>query len=1269
MLIVGNSKEKNFRYLSENLKKLINQGVCLDKILVLALNSYKKACLINKLKEENISGIEVTTPYGLCYNAFLKNKEYISGLSGQNSNKDLNLCGLEVSQYIFKQCIKDGNFKDYISKVNLLHQLFRRYSLMVQNELTAKEVIERSEILGESFAIEAQKAINEYKLKTIEYNSYDYLRQLALFPKLYKQTDYFSNVEYLFVFDSDELSYTIWNFIKFLVPNLKNYFIFADENGSTRAGYLCAYKSGLFNFIHQFSPEIIRLSDNSKYSDTAELLFYNIKNQKKSKLKDINVIHKIKRLDMLDEVINKIQELILKGVKCSDISIITPLIDEVLINTFNEVSEINFQFLSGNEKLADVKAIKFILILLKSVNNIPLREFEVKSILADLLNIPLKKCFGLIIQYNNSKSFPMFNFANQNYDFNYKKLLSVINSLSKVNSSLEEQIKAIYENLVKEKYNDKEKYEFLLKEAGSFTLAFGAESQKIINDFIIQTENSVISENPVNSFKLATDKIIVSSAQKITDYSLNTKYQLWLDISSSAWQKQDNGTLYNAWVLSRDWNKNSYGIEDNICLTADKTARIVRKLMLLAEKEIMFFSSLYDNAGNENYLGISNYIDTEEKEVKPAFNIIPRPDQKPVLEYKQGKMGIMAVPGAGKTTILLALIIKLINNGISPENIFVLTYMESAAKNFKERLKSAIPGSVELPNISTIHGLALRIIKENGNYIKAGLDEDFEICDDSNKDKIIRELFYILKIDNDKYENYIKCLSLVKLSINNNELTSKYKEIQEFFNFYNEYNKKLKENNLIDYDDMLYFAVKILKENEEILKYYQEICKYVIEDEAQDSSEIQQLLIELISGKYNNIVRCGDVNQAITSTFTSSDLKGFKNFLLNKKIEMNVSQRCASQIYSLANRIIDYSFKSEETKNAFYKIKIEGTDKNPKSDSNPEYFVYQDEEEEKSDILNKIIEIKNKTPNASIAVLLRLNSQVSEYNEYFLRHGINTSIRSDILCEKNIFKLIYSVLNILKNPLNNDNICNLAKIYNENRIIKLKENEFDYIKTLKEPFVNMSPDNIESESLLQLFWDVDYWLNQNQTSIDLTALKIGLFYSKTSVEKSNTYIISTIIKKLMNNSDDEESIIKNLEFTAKRPSGANKFFDDENSDMYSSCVEIMTMHKSKGDEFDYVFIPKLNEDNYPLNIKNVKLKSGSHFISSVKNALDNSGLKNVEQLKKEQIEENLRLLYVGFTRAKLQLFLSSASKTAKGKKISVSEFVSALCQKTVDLID
>ena len=213
-------------------------------------------------------------------------------------------------------------------------------------------------------------------------------------------------------------------------------------------------------------------------------------------------------------------------------------------------------------------------------------------------------------------------------------------------------------------------------------------------------------------------------------------------------------------------------------------------------------------------------------------------------------------------------------------------------KNFKEKIQLAIPNSSELPNISTIHGLALRIIKENGNYILAGLDDKFEICDDTTKEKVIKELFYKLKIDDDKYENYLKCISIVKLSENNKDLNSKFKDIQEFYNFYNAYNSVLKQKNLIDYDDMLYFAVKLLEENSQIRNYYQNLCKYIIEDEAQDSTDIQQKLIGLLSGKHKNLVRCGDINQSITSTFTNSNPESFKNFInTNKKVEMVSSQR------------------------------------------------------------------------------------------------------------------------------------------------------------------------------------------------------------------------------------------------------------------------------------------------------------------------------------------------------------------------------------------
>ncbi len=1328
MLILGSSNKKRSDIFAKRYKMLIDKGINPKEILVLVLNSYKKNKLEKKLdkiidtpgeyligdddpngkqNEENYSpntkqiiesivkrsvinensrqsaskfgiGFNIYTPYGLCYNTFTDNKEYVQKISGIKS--EINLCGLEISQYIFKQSIKEADFNDYISKINLLHQLFRRYSLIVQNCLDTKEVLERSEIIKESFAIEAQRAINDYKIRTIEYNSYDYLRQMSIFEKIYKETKYFNDIKYLLIDDADELSYSMWKFIDYLMPKIKDYTITADIEGSSRCGYLCAYKSGIKNFIGKYNPQIVEIKNSTPNYTLAQQMYNNIKENKKTFIKseylngkdesalngntglNLEIFHKIKRLDMIEEVLNQISDLLSKGNDPCEIAIITPNVDEILIKTLNDYQRINFQILAGNQKLSDITTIKHILVLLKLANSMEIKDYELKGILSDILKIPVKKSLLLISKFKKDKKLTGYNFENKIYNDKYIKFYSVINSLIESFQSIEDQIKIIYSNIIQE-FNieiDLKKYEFLLKEARSFETAFNTKEKNIKSDFIIQIENSIISENPINATEVKKNAVIVSTPQKLIDFSIETKYQFWLDISSNEWFKEDCGTLYNAWVLSRDFTEKEFSFEDNINSTRDKSARIVRKLMTLCSKNIKFFSSFYDNSGNENYSGLNDYIEIKEKTELKDNKIIPREDQKQVLEYKEGRMGVMAVPGAGKTTILLALIMKLIKQGVNSENIFVLTYMDSAAKNFKEKLKQNLPDCYDTPNISTIHGLALRIIKENGNYSKIGTDDNIEICDDTTKERLIKELIYNLKIDEEKYENYLKCISIVKLGEKESIPKSPHKEIQDFFHFYEEYNKSLKRNNLIDYDDMLYYALQILKENPEILKHYQNICKYIIEDEAQDSSKIQQTLITLLSGKYHNIVRCGDINQAITSTFTNADLSGFKEFVneksKTKKVEMTSSQRCAKPIYSLANKLIENSFQNEETKNAFYKIKMEGTNKNPQNTNDPQYIILEKEDDEKSYILNKIQEIKNREPSASIAVLLRLNSQVNEYNEYFIQRGMKTSIRTDCLAQKRIYKIIHSIIKITEDPLNNKIVENLAITYNDCNIIKFKDSEIQYIKELKEPFINKDINEIEEESLMQLYWDIDYWLENSSEVIDILALKAGMYYSKTTTDKSNTYLTSTFIKRLITENENNEEVLKKLEYAAERPLNIYKFFEDENKENETDYIKIMTMHKSKGDEFDYVFIPMLNETNYPLKLKNIKIKTGSHFIQTIKNLIENSEIKSIDELKREQLEENLRLIYVGITRAKKELYITSAKTYRTRKNVIISEF-------------
>ena len=215
MLIRGSVNTDRTNILTQKYIELINQGIEPSQILVIVLNSYKKEQFIKSIKNNNdLDKSKIYTFFGLCYNAFLDNWGHISSLiNNSNPDEKPNLCGLEVSQYIFKQCIKEADFSDYISKVNLLHQLFRRYSLIVNNGLTPSEIKERSLILNETFAEEANKAIEEYKRKTIQYKSFDYLRQMAILPEIYKNTDYFKGIKYLIVDDADEMPYAFWQFV------------------------------------------------------------------------------------------------------------------------------------------------------------------------------------------------------------------------------------------------------------------------------------------------------------------------------------------------------------------------------------------------------------------------------------------------------------------------------------------------------------------------------------------------------------------------------------------------------------------------------------------------------------------------------------------------------------------------------------------------------------------------------------------------------------------------------------------------------------------------------------------------------------------------------------------------------------------------------------------------------------------------------------------------------------------------------------------------
>lgn len=1270
MLISGDISTNKTDLLVKSYAELLNSGINSSSILVLVQNSNLKQNFINKTLELlNVNSIEklnVHSFFSLVYNTISDNWALVENINPFDNPTILpNMAGLEVSQFILKDILKEIPFKGYNSKKSLLHQIFRRYSLIVQNNLTDEEVEWRSRVLGESFAEDAKKTLKKLLSKTLALRDFDYLRQTLVFNYIYKNTDYFKKIEYLIVDDGDEITPVCFDFIKNLAPQLKDVFIAFDEKGASRSGYLSADKTAVWKFEELFEQKSEKLKSQNKLLSDAEILFSNITEEKTNTLENFSLQSPSKRASMIENAISTVKNLLSKNVKPSDIAIVTPIVDEMLKFSLKENLHNNLLFLSGSEKLVQNRLVKSVLTILKLNSSMKVSEFELRVVLSEFLGIPIKYCKDILENFEMNSELIPFEFTLDEYTEKYNKFKNLIESLKLNNSKLSEKVYDIFNELAEFYYvNPAElnKFNFFIKQLQDFENVLDKDFENRQEEIINQIENSIIAENPYSTLEISDNDIVISTPQKIIDNQIRTKYQFWLDISSDEWIKSDTGPLYNAWVFQRGWAKDEYTIDDNIQLSKDKTARILRKLTLCASEHIYTYSSLFDGNGIENFGGIEEYIKVnalanQARNEAESFKIIPRDDQKPVLEYEHGQMAISAVPGAGKTTILLALILKLLDKGVNPENIFVMTYMESAARNFRDRIKNIRQNSSQIPNISTIHGLALRILKENGNFERLGLSSDFEICDDTQRTRIIREISTKLKLKKTETDEFDRGISVFK--IGDGQFTNSMdKKLEKFQIFFEEYQRILKESNLIDYDDMLTSSVKLLEENADIRAYYQEICHYIIEDEAQDSSSIQQKLINLLSGKHKNLIRCGDINQAITTTFSNADVEGFRKFIKGSNaVSMDCSQRCTKDVWTLANNLVIWAQTHPETKNAFYEIfmhPVEG--KNPLSEKALHSVIFEKPLQERNYILKEIKAALSKDPECTIGILLRNNYQVAQWLNFINNSGLKTITRSESLEQKSIFKTIFAIMQMIIHPFDNNVIADNYEILAEMGFYKQRMGL--EIRSFEKPFIQMNCDDIENTYLAQFYWDLTYWLSFPHLTVDELAIKIGLHYFSSEIEKSNVYLISTLIKRLSMSYKEFPTLVERLGELAKKPSLSGfKFFSEEeesSKEYIAGKVQVMTMHKSKGDEFDYVFIPEMSEKNLTIDFEQIKLKN-SDFMENLKRLNPDYKPKTEFDMKQELVSENLRLLYVAITRAKKYLYFTTSRKVKSFEKIVEQE--------------
>ena len=269
MLIQGSLSADKSDFLLEKYVKLLNSGVSTSKILVLVQNSTLKQNFINavleRLEIDSFEKLRVHSFFSLVYNSVSDNWAVLENVNPDKNRSVIlpNLVGLEVSQFILKNIIKDVKFRGYNSRKSLLHQIFRRYSLIVQNNLSKDEVEERAKILKEPFKEDIDLTLKLFLQKTLKLRSFDYLRQCLVFNYIYKNTDYFKEIEYLLLDDGDEITPVCFDFIEHLAPQLKDWYICYDFKGSSRVGYLSADKPAVWEFERLFKKSIEVLKTKS----------------------------------------------------------------------------------------------------------------------------------------------------------------------------------------------------------------------------------------------------------------------------------------------------------------------------------------------------------------------------------------------------------------------------------------------------------------------------------------------------------------------------------------------------------------------------------------------------------------------------------------------------------------------------------------------------------------------------------------------------------------------------------------------------------------------------------------------------------------------------------------------------------------------------------------------------------------------------------------------------------------------------------------------
>jgi DNA helicase II / ATP-dependent DNA helicase PcrA len=605
------------------------------------------------------------------------------------------------------------------------------------------------------------------------------------------------------------------------------------------------------------------------------------------------------------------------------------------------------------------------------------------------------------------------------------------------------------------------------------------------------------------------------------------------------------------------------------------------------------------------------------------------PEQQKAVRTVDGPLLLMAGAGSGKTRVLTHRIAYLmVEKGVNPYNILAITFTNKAAREMRERIQKMMGGVADEIWISTFHSMCVRILRRDIDRL--GYNRNFTILDSTDQQSVIKSILKDKNMDPKKFDPRA---ILGTISSAKNELITpeEYAKTagdyfsQKVSDVYEEYQRRLRKNNALDFDDLIMTTITLFMRVPEVLEYYQRKFQYIHVDEYQDTNRAQYMLVKLLAQRFQNLCVVGDSDQSIYR-WRGADITNIlsfeKDYPRASVILLEQNYRSTKKILLAANMVIQNNM-NRKPKNLW----TENAEGNKIM-----YYRADSEQGEAQFIIGKIQEqIRNGRKLSDIAILYRTNAQSRVIEESFLKSNIDYSIVGGIkFYDRKEIKDILAYLRLISNP---DDDISLQRIINvpkraigSTSIDKIANfatmhdlSMFQALETIE--MIGLSP---KAEKAAAEFRNLVSNYTHQQEYLSVTEL-VEEVLDKTGYRDMLKAEKSIESQSRLENIDEFLTVTKSFEESSEDKSLVAFLTDlalvadidrlDDDGEKKTDFVTLMTLHSAKGLEFPVVFLIGMEEGVFP------------HSRSL---------------MEEDEMEEERRLAYVGITRAEEELFITNA---------------------------